>query len=48
VHSVTPTFMGVVGGAAIWAEIEAAWDGLLDPDREPALVEHLAARLSRR
>jgi hypothetical protein len=48
VHSITPTFMGVVGGAAIWAEIEAAWDGLLDPDREPALVEHLAARLSRR
>jgi hypothetical protein len=41
-----PHFMGVTDGARIWADIEGRWAPLLDPDSEPALLDHLMKRFS--
>jgi len=41
----SPHFMGVPGGAAIWAEVEGRWAHLLEPTREDELVACLADRL---
>jgi hypothetical protein len=40
--------MGVLDGHRIWDEIEQRWSAWLAPEREPELVERLAARFSRR
>jgi hypothetical protein len=44
----TPSYMGVLDGHRIWDEIEQRWSAWLAPEREPELVERLAARFSRR
>lgn len=41
----TPHYMGVPGGAQIWAEVEARWAHLLDPAAEEELVARLVDRL---
>jgi hypothetical protein len=41
-----PHYMGVPDGAAIWAGIEDRWARLLEPDAEPALLDHLAERFA--
>ena len=43
--SASPHFMGVPGGAQIWAEAEARWAHLLDPEAEDELVARLVDRL---
>ena len=40
-----PSFMGVYGGGAIWAEAEATYAARLGADGEPALLDLLADRL---
>jgi hypothetical protein len=41
-----PHFMGIPGGAAIWAETEKRWADLLDRGAEDRLLGHLVERLS--
>jgi len=48
VTTTAPSYMGVPDGAAIWAEVEARWSAMLEPDRERELVAHLRERLSSR
>jgi hypothetical protein len=42
----SPHFMGVPGGAAIWAEVEARWADLLEPAAADELVARLVDRLA--
>ena len=44
IDSTDPHFMGLPGGARIWAECEQRWAHLLDDDA--ALLEHVATRLT--
>ena len=48
VSTTAPSFMGVPGGASIWAEIEGRWARLLGADHEHELVAHLQERFSSR
>ncbi len=43
-----PHYMGVPGGAEIWAEVEDRWSEWLAPEREAELVERLAERFRSR
>ena len=39
-------FMGVTDGLRIWRDIEERWAPLLEPDAEPALLDHLVQRFT--